>query len=135
MNEKSKKYNISPSEVYYIVALLIEISRSQEGFDSDEVGMSELASVLSPEVLMKLSTIFGGCKVKIPTKGEFERFYLSALVYLYFKVGMTPHEIKRLLPTESNLTVITINKMYNEVASKLVKYKIPDSIDKSDFPY
>lgn len=133
--DKNKKFSVSPTEIYYVVALLIEISRSQEGFENNEVGMSELASVLTPEVLMKISTIFGGCKIKVPTKEEFERFYLSALVYLYTKVGMTPYEIKRQLPTENNLTAPTIQKMYNEVATKLVKYKVPDSIDKSEFKY
>lgn len=124
---------LSPIEVYYVTALLIEINQNESNYDSSQVGMSDLATILDPSTLMKICSVFGGQEIKIPTKSEFERFYLSSIIYLYTKVGMTPHEIKQRLPMEHSITAPQIQKLYNEVASKLVKFKIPDNINKDTF--
>lgn len=136
LNDKQNLVDkISRSQLLYLVSLLLQLDKPKESELSSELTLAHLVMVMDEDQLIKLINLLEGSTIRIPTKEEFNKYLLSALVYMYVKLGLDYKEIKALLPTDRQCHINDIKRMYNSVAELMKDRKIPkiilDKLDRS----
>lgn len=117
---KNKLSNLKESDLYSVILFALAKIRDIPEYSS----LSELAYILDKNSLIKLSQVFGGLTIKIPTLQEIEIISYALLLYEYIDVNNIKLEDALSMINSSTVNLKDVKDTYFKMRDLLSSYEL-----------
>ena len=117
---KNKLSNLKEADLYSVILFALAKIRDIPEYSS----LSELAYILDKPSLIKLSQVFGGLTIKIPTLQEIEIISYALLLYEYIDVNNIKLEDALGMINSSSVNLKDVKDTYFKMRDLLSVYEL-----------